>query len=172
MEPGSGRGGPRLGLAIPGIAEASKAKHRYRPRGGPGDGSGNRRAALDVVDKLNSSTPGLSRDDATRRADPPAMPGLLDELKHDGFSPGSNNAVRHAAFGRPPFRELMSWPAASAQVSISGERRNCLPLHFGENAKFFCAQVARASAASGGGPEGQLGRFDDGGGSPHSCTRV
>jgi hypothetical protein len=98
MEPGSGRGGPRLGLAIPGIAEAGKAEHRYRPRG-PGDGSGNRRAALDVVDKLNSSAPGLSRDDATRRADPPAMPGLLDELKHEGFSPGSNNAVQHGAFG-------------------------------------------------------------------------
>ena len=98
MEPGSGRGGPRLGLAIPGIAEAGKAEHRYRPRG-PGDGSGNRRAALDVVDNLNSSVPGLSRDDATQRADPPAIPGLLDELKHDGFSLGSNNAVRHAAFG-------------------------------------------------------------------------
>jgi hypothetical protein len=99
MELGNECCGPRLGLAISGIAEAGKAEHRYRPRGGPGDGSGNRRAALDVVDKLNSSAPGLSRDEATRRADPPAMPGLLDELKHDGFSLGSNNAVRHAAFG-------------------------------------------------------------------------
>ena len=33
---------------------------------------------------------------------------------------------------------------------------------FWRNSKFSCAQVARASAAQGGEPEGQLGRFDDG----------
>ena len=44
------------------------------------------------------------------------------------------------------------------------------PCLFGENAKFFCGQVARASAAQGGGPEGQLGRFDDGGGERVSWT--
>jgi hypothetical protein len=55
-------------LAIPSIAEAGIAERRYHPRGGPGDGSGNRRAALDVVDRLNFSAPGLSRGDATRRS--------------------------------------------------------------------------------------------------------
>jgi hypothetical protein len=49
MELGSQHCGARLGLPISGIAEAGKAEHQHRPRGGLGDGRGSRRAALDVI---------------------------------------------------------------------------------------------------------------------------
>ena len=53
-------------------------------------------------------------------------------------------------------------PLASLGSSAAGPTRKAVSAApgrpFWRNAKFFCAQVARASAASGGGPEGQLGR--------------
>ena len=152
MEPGSGGGGPRLGLAIPGIAEAGKAEHRYRRR--PRGGSGNRASALDVVDKAKLQRARAKSQCATQRTDPPDRARLTA-----GFI-SLTNAVPHAAFGRrgrfaslkPVDRRRRRKSRFQAKGEIFYARR------FGQNAKFFCAQVARASAASGGGPEGQLGR--------------
>ena len=61
-----------------------------------GDGDVDRRVFGAPADRLH---PTLSANSSPIR--PRAR--LAEEVKHDVSEPGSNNAVRHAAFGRSPF---------------------------------------------------------------------
>jgi hypothetical protein len=90
---------------------------------------------------------------ASQLADPPAEPGLLDEV------------VRHAAFGSVPISRADNQLTGrvGASLDFSGMQIFSNPRRFSKNAKFSCAQVAHAHAVRAGGGKGQLGRFDHGG---------
>ena len=55
-------------------------------------------------------------------------------------------------------RAEVEWPTRSTKAKRS--RGLMAGLNFGENAKFFCARLARARAGRAGGGEGRLGRFE------------
>jgi hypothetical protein len=84
-------------------------------------------------------------------SDPPADPGLLDEV------------VRHAAFGSVPISRADNQLTGRVGANSRFQRNANNPRRFSKNAKFSCAQVAHAHAVRAGGDEGQLGRFDHGG---------
>jgi hypothetical protein len=77
--------------------------------------------------------------------------------------------VRNAQTGAPKLvariqtqkrtrRAEIEWPTRYAKVKRS--RGLMAGLHFGKNAKFFCARLARARAARAGGGEGGIGCSD------------